>query len=160
MKLDDAINGALAILIGLAMILASQDMPKIAHIDYGPGFFPTLIGAGFVLAGLWLIVRRLAGGGAVAGLVAWRADGKRGVIGFSLILGSIAAYVLLAPRLGFLIVTPVLIFILVAFFTRRFYLALVTALLGTIVFHSFFYQLMSAPLPWGLLEPWSGGLTW
>lgn len=161
MKLDDAVNGALAIAVGLAIILASRGMPALSHIDYGPGFFPTLTGAGFVLAGAWLVGRRVAAGiGAVGGLVAFRGNGLRSIMGFALIVGAILAYVYLAPVLGFLLIAPVLIFALVAFFTHKVGLAVVTALLGAIVFHVFFYQLMSAPLPWGLLTPYAGVLTW
>jgi putative tricarboxylic transport membrane protein len=161
MKFDDAVNGVLAILFGAAIIVGSRGMPQVAHIEYGPGFFPGIAGMGLILAGASLVLRRiLAGVGAVEGLVQLRSVGGRGVIGFFLVLGSILGYVLLARMLGFLIVAPIFLFLLILWFERRTVMALVGALIGTIVFHTFFYQFMSAPLPWGLLEPWAGRLTW
>lgn len=161
MKFDDAINGALAVAVGLAIILAASGMPAIDHIDYGPGLFPTITGAGFVLAGLTLIGRRLvAGVGAVPGGVAWRGQGARSIAGVALVIGSVLAYVFVAPVLGFLLTAPVILFALVTFFTRRPGLAVAVALVGTVAFHLFFYQVMSAPLPWGVLTPYAGILTW
>ena len=159
MKFDGLINGAVAILLGLSMIIGSRGMTGVSHIEYGPGFFPSIVGTGLVMAGLTLIVRRLvAAEGIVEGFVASRARSRAGVFGFLLVLAAIAGYILLA--LGFLIVAPVFIFILAYRFERRLGMSVAAAILGTIAFHIFFYQIMSAPLPWGLLEPWAGNLTW
>lgn len=161
MKLDDAVNGALAILLGAAIIIGSRGLPTVPHIEYGPALFPKLAGAGLILAGASLILRRiLLAEGAVDGLVRLRAAGRRGAIGVLLVLGAILGYVFLAERLGFLVIAPIFLFVLVWWFDGRFGIALATAIIGTLVFHAFFYQFMSAPLPWGVLEPWSGHLTW
>ena len=161
MKFDDLINGAIAILLGGAIILNSRGMTGVAHIEYGPGFFPAIAGGGLVVAGLVLIARRvLTSQGVVVGFVASRASGRSGVFGFFLILALVAGYILLADTLGFLIVAPVFVFALVYWFERRLGMSLAAAALGAIAFHTFFYQFMSAPLPWGLLEPWAGRLTW
>lgn len=161
MKFDDALNGVLAILLGVVIIVGSRGMPQVAHIEYGPGFFPAIAGIGLIMAGASLILRRLIlAEGVVDGLVRLRGAGVQGAIGFLLVLGLILGYIFLANTLGFLIVAPLFLFVLVLWFERRPVLAVVAAILGTVVFHTFFYQLMSAPLPWGPLEPWSGALTW
>ncbi len=161
MKFDDGLNGLFAVLMGLGMVLYSAGLPDMPHIDYGPGFFPTLVGYGFILAGSTLIVRRIvAGGGAVDGWVRLRETGRAGIMGFGVILCAILAYVLLVELLGFLLLAPVLLFTMIYWFERRALRAAVIAIVGTVVFHTFFYQLMSAPLPWGPLEPWAGVLTW
>lgn len=161
MKFDDFLNGAIAILLGTALILGSRGMSQVAHIDYGPGFFPTIAGAGLIFAGLVLIFNRAVfASGAVDNLVFVRAQNGRGLLGFLIVMAVILGYILFANVLGFFIVAPILLFILVFWFERRLGLSLAVAILGTIIFHAFFYQFMSAPLPWGLLEPWSGRLTW
>ncbi len=161
MKFDDGVNGLFAVLVGVAMIVYSISFPAMAHIDYGPGFFPTLVGAGFVLAGGALIARRVfAGGGAIPGLVHLRANGLRGFAGFFVMLGAVLFYVLLVESLGFLLTAVIVVFSLVYWFDRRLWRAVAVAIVGTFVFHSFFYQIMSAPLPWGPLEPYAGILSW
>ncbi|UWQ17907.1 tripartite tricarboxylate transporter TctB family protein [Jannaschia sp. M317] len=161
MKFDDGVNGLLAVLGGVGMVLYARTLPDMAHIDYGPGFFPMLVGWGLILAGGTLIGRRiLSGGGAVAGLIAFRGRGRQSLIGFAVVLGTVLAYVLLVDTLGFLLTAPILLFAMVWWFERKPIRAAVIAVVGTFVFHSFFYQIMSAPLPWGPLKPWSGVLTW
>ncbi len=161
MKLDDSLNGLLAVILGLAMIIASRGMTQIAHIEYGPGFFPSIAGGGLMLAGLFLIIRRIAfQGGAVEGLVQLRGQGIRGAFGFLLIVSVVGAYILFINAVGFLLLTPILLFVLIYWFERRANLAAAIAVFGTLIFHIFFYQLMSAPLPWGVLKNWSGALTW
>ncbi len=161
MKFDDFLNGAIAILLGAAMIAGSRGMSRVAHIEYGPGFFPAIAGTGLIIAGLVLIVSRAVfASGAIDNLVSLRAKNWRGLLGFFIVLTAILGYILFADVLGFFIVAPIFLFTLVFWFERRLGLSLAVAVLGTFIFHSFFYQFMSAPLPWGLLEPWSGRLTW
>lgn len=161
MKFDDLINGAFVMLLGIVIILKSRGLEGVSHIDYGPGLFPAIAGFGLFIAGLALIARRiLASEGAVAGFVALRAQSRSGLFGFFLVLAAVVGYILFVDVLGFLIIAPIFIFTLVYWFERKSSLSIVAAVLGTIVFHTFFYQFMSAPLPWGFLEPWSGRLTW
>lgn len=161
MKFDDLINGALAMLLGIAIILNSRGLEGVSHIEYGPGFFPSLAGAGLILAGLTLVARRLlASEGVVSGFVALRATSRSGLIGFLLVLAALAFYIAFAEVLGFLLIAPVFIFTLVIWFEGQLGLSLAAGVLGTVAFHTFFYQFMSAPLPWGVLEPLSGILTW
>lgn len=161
MKTDDGLIGAVFFLLGVALVLASLGMPRLAHIDYGPGLLPKLVGIGFCFAGTVLIVdRALRGKGAVGGLIRLKSEARHGGLGLLLVIGCILAYVLLAQTIGFLLLAPVILFVLTYWFERRLLLSAICALAGTLVFHIFFYQLMSAPLPWGLLLPWAGVLTW
>lgn len=161
MKLDDGVNGAIFIALGSSLMLTSLGMPRVAHIDFGPGLLPGLVGVGFCFAGAVLLINRLVlRQGAVPGLVRLNAAGRNGVVGGLLVVGCIFAYVLLAETIGFLLLSPVLLFVLIFWFERRIVLAATCSVTGTIVFHLFFYQLMTAPLPWGVLLPWAGVLTW
>ena len=64
------------------------------------------------------------------------------------------------PRLGYLPTAAVLLFALVWQLWRRPWAALAVAAVGSVLTHQFFVAVLSVPLPWGVLEPWSGALTW
>jgi len=165
LKFDDLINGALAILLGAALILGARSLPTVNHIQFGPGLFPTLVGLGFVGAGFVLIIRRLrAGEGVVDGFMQIPA-GDYGSTGFRiasvlLVLGAILFYILVVDWLGFLLTMPLILLVLILWFDRRPLLDLACAVVATLILHTFFYQLMSVPLPWGVLETYAGVLTW
>lgn len=165
MKFDDAVNGTLAVVCGLSMILLSRGMPAVRHIEYGPGFFPTLVGGGLIGAGLILIVRRIVNNeGAISGWVTHGLDKQQlresPVLSAIVIICAVIFYILSVKKLGFLLTMPVLLFATIWWFDRRILRAMVTAVIATWAIHSFFYQLMSVPLPWGILTPYAGTLTW
>lgn len=161
MKLDDTLNGILFLALGLCIALYAQTLQKQPQIEYGSGFLPGIVGTGMALAGLALILRRIVtGAGGVAGLAAFKGNGRRGAMGVGLFVGTILIYILLAQTIGFLLLAPFLIFGLVFWFERRWKLAALVGVFGTLALHSFFYQIMQAPLPWGILTKYSGVLTW
>lgn len=161
MKLDDLLNGVVFLVLGISIVIYAQSLPKMAQIEYGPGFLPSLVGSGMALAGLSLIVARLLKNmGQVSGWIAFNGNGLKGILGVGVFLVAIIFYTLTADTLGFLIVSPILLFCIVYWFERRWKLALGVGIVGTILLHTFFYQIMKAPLPWGLLIDYSGALTW
>jgi putative tricarboxylic transport membrane protein len=160
-KIDDGLNGAIFIVLGSLLIFASLGMPRLAHIEYGPGLLPGLVGTGFCFAGAILMTDRLLRcKGKVVGLIQSNAANARGFVNVFLVASCILTYIFFAEAIGFLLLAPVLLFILIFWFEKQIFLAAICAVTGTVVFHLFFYQLMSAPLPWGLLVPWAGILTW
>ncbi|MGH1466377.1 MAG: tripartite tricarboxylate transporter TctB family protein [Cognatishimia sp.] len=161
MKLDDLINGIVFLVLGILIVIYAQTLPTMAQIEYGPGFLPKIIGAGMALAGAALIFARIwQGKGQVAGWVSFNGNGLKGIMGIGVFLTAIIFYMLTADALGFLIVAPILLLCIVYWFERRWKLALGVAIVGTVLLHTFFYQIMKAPLPWGLLLKYSGTLTW
>ncbi len=165
MKLDDAINGAIAIGLGWALIAMARNFPEVRHIEFGPGLLPTIVGAGFIIAGTLLIGRRLlTSRGRVEGWVSVGVSGNgrrfEGLAGAALLIAAVLFYVVTVGGLGFLLTMPIVLFCLIWWFDRRVSRAVVTAIAATFVMHVFFYQIMSVPLPWGLLQPVAGALTW
>jgi putative tricarboxylic transport membrane protein len=164
-KIDDRLSGILFVLLGSLIIYWAKDLPTLRHIQYGPGFFPTLIGIGFVAGGGVLVIRRLlalrklATGTRLVALGAW-CRSPRHVGGVVLTLGALVFYILVVQRLGFLLTMPVILGVLIGWWHRRWLTALVVALLATVCLQVFFQQLLTVPLPWGALEPYAGVLTW
>lgn len=164
MKFDDALNGALAAGFGGFLIYWSRGFRDVPHIAYGPGFFPLLIGIGLIGAGLFLIARRLAAlrTGRAGDDAATEGEGAQQRLWATLLLfvGAVVFYILAVERLGFLLTMPLILFTLVWWLNRRVVGALLVAVLATAGFQIFFQQLMSVPLPWGVLEVYAGVLTW
>ena len=80
-----------------------------------------------------------------------------------LFVGFIAApilYVLVAPTLGFLLTMPLIVAGLVWLASGRIVAAVLLGIGLTLALHVIFYQLLRVTLPWGLLTPYAGVLTW
>jgi len=138
-------------LLGLAVMWSARAFPDVPGQKLGAGFLPMLVGAGLLLCALALLARSLRAA-AYAGQGADKA--RREHFGSSLvIIGAVIGYILLAERLGFLIVAPLCL--VATFLALRVKLshALWWALAGTIVVHVAFYKLLRVPLPWGVLRP-------
>ena len=151
MQRIDRWAGLALALLGIVVMWTARSFPNVPGQKLGAGFLPMLIGAGLLLCALALIVRSLRG-------AAYAGQGddeeRREHFGSSLvIIGAVVGYIVLADRLGFLIVAPLCL--IATFLALRVKLshALLWALAGTIVVHVAFYKLLRVPLPWGVFRP-------
>lgn len=168
MKFPDAINAAIVIALGVFLIVVSRNFQDVRGIEYGPGLFPTLVGVALILAGLALVLGRFFASSekqaplpdASIAELAHDSSPHHGVFSLLLQIAAVIFYILAANDLGFLITMAIILFGLLWWFDRRMLRALVIAIVASLALHTFFYQLMSVPLPWGFLEPIAGQLTW
>jgi putative tricarboxylic transport membrane protein len=79
----------------------------------------------------------------------------RHVVAFAVTIAGPVAYVAFADRIGFLIAGPLLLLALFLAYGVRPKVAIVTALVATLVIHFAFYKLLRVPLPWGVLTPFA-----
>jgi len=153
MKLNDAIIGLVVLLGGLAAILQAQTFQPTHGQAYGPDLFPTIIGSGFVLSGLVLIV----GGWRERQTVGWlRLEGASPgrLLDAGLVLAYIAGFIGLAPVLGFLLTAGLGGWLLMVRFRRGHWLSsLAIAALVTLVTDWAFRTVLLVPLPQGALLP-------
>ena len=154
-RIDRAVGLALA-LLALAVLWSARSFPSVPGQKVGAGFLPMLIGAGLLACGIALVVRGLrSGSGSPAGAhvegSASAADERRGSA--YIVIGVIAGYVLLADSLGFLIVAPLAMVVLLRALEVGWRPTLAWAIGGTLVVHVAFYKLLRVPLPWGWLRP-------
>ena len=166
LKVSDGLLGLMVALLGVAIVWLAWGFPAMQHFQYGPGFFPSLIGGGLACAGLLLALR---GWVSARGrdeerpsplrLGAWARD-PRLAGNAAAVVGGVIAYGLVVDWLGFLLTAFPLLFLLILQLGRRPRTALVVALIGTVATQQAFAELLLVPLPWGVLEPWSGALSW
>ena len=145
---DRWVSLALA-LLGLAVMWSARAFPNVPNQKLGAAFLPMLIGAGLLLCAVALLLRSLRGAAYVT-----EASARREHFGSSLaIIGAVLGYILLAERLGFLLVAPLCLLATFLALRVKFWHALPWALAGTLVVHVAFYKLLRVPLPWGVLRP-------
>lgn len=143
------------VLLGLAMLAMALPMEGPRHMAYGPGVFPSAIGVLMVLGGLVVAFRREPGDREPAAPAS-----RRRITAFVLFAAAPLVFALILPVLGFLIAAPPLIALLVVISGGRWPAAVATGLASTLLLQVIFQQVMRVPLPWGLLEPYAGVLTW
>jgi putative tricarboxylic transport membrane protein len=154
MKFNDAVFGAVLLVLGIAVLVHVPAFPPIPGQKYGPAIFPGLVAAGLVACAVLLII----GGLRHRATEPWFATGpwtgsRRHILAFVVTIVGTAAYVLLADRIGFLIVAPILLFVLFICYGVRRNVAIGTAIVATLVIHFAFYKLLRVPLPWGVIRP-------
>jgi putative tricarboxylic transport membrane protein len=156
-KLNDAVWGALVLLLGITILVAIRDFPTIPGQQYGPALFPGVIAVALLVCGASLVYRGVAArphdgaGGHLAGFDAWTRS-PRHVLAFGVVIGVNVLYVALADRLGFVIASVLYLGALFAAFGVRARLVVPLAIVVTLVIHYAFYKLLRVPLPWGWLQ--------
>ena len=155
MRLNDAVWGALVLLLSAAIFFAIRNFPTIPGQEYGPALFPGVIASGLLVCGIGLMykgldARRTEG-------VAWLAwdpwvRSRRHVIAFFVVIGINVLYIALVERLGFIVMGVIYLATLFGVFRVRARWILPLAIVVTLVIHYAFYKLLRVPLPWGILE--------
>lgn len=149
-RVDRWVGVALAIL-GLAVLWTARSFPVVPGQKLGAGFLPMLVGAGLLVCAVALVWRSRR---AAPGSTSPDGDAPREQIGAPLVIvASAAGYVLLADRLGFLLVAPLVLLAVFRALGVGWRPAVLWALGGTLVVHVAFYKLLRVPLPWGLIPP-------
>lgn len=161
MKLSDLSFGVLVALLGAGILGVSQTFPTMAYFQYGPGFFPGLIGALLLGCGLLLAAQGFAHRHEepLVVLTAW-AHSHRLVVNLLLVIGAVVFYGLASDRLGFFITGFIILAVLMLRLWHRPATSLAIAAIATVVTQQTFVELLQVPLPWGVLEAWSGVLSW
>lgn len=156
MKINDAIFGALLMLLGIVILVHVQAFPKIPGQEVGPALFPGLVAAGLAICGAMLVVSGVRNRGSDPWFRA--ADWVRSpqhAIAFIAIVAGVIAYILWADDVGFLLLAPLLLFVWFLTLRVRPVAAAITAIVVSLVIWYAFYKLLRVPLPWGWLTPWA-----
>lgn len=161
MKISDAITGTVFALLGAFMMIYASGLAPPRHLQYGAGFFPSIIGAGLILVGggiAWNGIRTLGSGRLVS--LPETAGSRRGWMLFGAVIAATVFYLLAVEALGFLLTSTVALLALFVVAGAPFLRSLVVAVATSVVFTIFFASLLHMPLPWGPLQSISGWLIW
>jgi putative tricarboxylic transport membrane protein len=156
-KLNDAVWGALLLLLSTALLVHVQSFPTIPGQQVGPALFPGIVAAALAVCAVLLVMKGLAarrGGGERADWIDlddWTHDGRY-VVAFILTIGVNVFYILAVDWLGFLIVGTIYLSVLFAVYGVAPRWVLPIAIVVTLAIHYAFYKLLKVPLPWGVLQ--------
>lgn len=152
MRLNDALLGALLLVLAAVLAVVARGFPAVPGQDYGASAFPTLIAAGFAGCGLVLIRQGMK---EKAPLVIWRdwTRDHRHVVNVLAIIAAVLFYILFAGWLGFMVTTALILLALFRRFRVGWGLSLAIAIVMPPVMQYLFGNLLLVPLPWGLLAP-------
>lgn len=157
MELSDRLSGLLAIALGLAVILYARTFPPMPGQDIGPALFPTLIGSGLLLFGgsIAFAALRRREPGPLLQFDPWTRR-PRMVANAALVVGAMAAFIVLVTPLGFFITSTVFLSVITIALGGSRVWSVPAAVLVTVLIHYAFYSLLRVPLPWGILQ----GVAW
>ncbi|MEI2415433.1 tripartite tricarboxylate transporter TctB family protein [Orrella sp. JC864] len=161
MKVHDLFVGLFFVALGALVCGYAGSLPAPRHVDYGPGLFPAIVGAGLTATGLAIALKSLA---TLRTAVWWvRPQWSRSrllALRFWSILLALPIYILLADTLGFLPTSTLIMTAMLRLrgvpLARAVLVALVVSLALTLLFAS----LLGVPLPWGPLTDISEYLIW
>lgn len=152
MRLHDSLLGAIVLALAIGLIVAASGFHTPPGQRFGPGFFPTIVASVMGAAALGLIAKGLVnrGGRRLVELDAWFASPRLLIQGAAVFV-FLLAYLLLSEALGFLVVAPVLLWLLICLLWGNPLVALAIAIVASVVIHQFFVSLLLVPLPWGVV---------
>jgi len=152
MRINDAVFGALFLLLSVLVLWTVRTYPTIPGQNVGPAAFPGMAAAGLAVCSLLLIVQGLRTRAAQPWFSAgeWTSRPAQW-IAFFVTVGGLLLYVLAAEKIGFLIIGSVMVGALMVALRVRMVLALPLALVATMAIHVAFYKGLRVPLPWGVL---------
>jgi len=155
MRFNDVFIGVVLLLFGGAVTIHSQlSFPGLPGQEYGPAFFPSIIGVALAGCGVILIVQGIPKRHEVplVALGEW-AKSPHHRTNLVIILGCLLFYILAVDFLGFVPTSVAIMTLLMVRFRVRLMNALAMAIASTLVIHLFFYKFLLVPLPWGILQP-------
>ena len=156
MKLGDLPLGLLAGLFGLAVILEAASFPEMAGMAYGPEFFPILIGIGFCLCGLVLVLgdlrARLTAQAKPLITLDPELARRKALLRAAAVLGTVIAFILLVKPMGFILTLTLLLFLLLRCLAAGWLASLLIALALPFFLHFCFTGFLRVPLPRGVVE--------
>ncbi len=156
MRINDAIFGAVLLLLGVVIIVHVQSFPKIPGQQVGPALFPGIVAAGLAACGALLVLSGMRQRETKPWFeIADWVSSRQHLIAFATIVFGAIAYILWADDLGFLLLAPLLLFAWFLVLRVRPLPAAITAIVVSIAIWYAFYKLLRVPLPWGILKPYA-----
>ena len=152
MKLNDAVFGALFLVLSLLVLWSVQSYPKIPGQNIGPAAFPGVAASVLALCGVLLIVHGVRQRGAAPWFQRGEWTGRPAqLIAFVVTVLGLLLYVLASERVGFIVTGSVMLAALMFALKVKPVTAIAVAVLATVLIHIAFYKGLRVPLPWGVL---------
>jgi putative tricarboxylic transport membrane protein len=152
LKLNDAVFGALFLVLSLLVLWTIQGYPKIPGQNVGPAAFPGVVATLLALCSVLLIVQGVRARSAAPWFQRGEWTGRpRQLIAFAITVLGLLFYVMASERVGFLVTGVLVLLSLMLSLRVRPILAVIVSGVATLAIHVAFYKGLRVPLPWGVL---------
>jgi putative tricarboxylic transport membrane protein len=155
LKINDAVMGALLLVLAAAIGIYVSGFPGMSGQRYGAALFPGLIAAGLAACGALLLARGVRAKAPAFEFAPWISVAPLAA-NFALVCGALLFYIFAADTLGFMVTGTLLLLALFLKLGVRPLPAIVVAPAAALVIHLLFYKLLKVPLPWGVLNFMAG----
>lgn len=152
MRLNDAISGAILIVLAAALAFWSRSFPDIPGQQYGAAVFPILIAVGLAGSGSLLIASGIRKGGPVITWADWARE-RHGLRNVFVTVGAILFYILAADTLGFILTMTPILLVMFRLLRVGWPTSIALSVVVTLAIQYLFVNQLYVPLPWGLLGP-------
>ncbi|MBY6031248.1 tripartite tricarboxylate transporter TctB family protein [Halomonas denitrificans] len=153
----DFILGLAFMLSGCIVIYVARQYPTMASLQFGPSLFPSLIGGGFLIGGLFLSAKQVP---VLKAQYAANATERDRLLPIRPLLASllpcvmIVFYIITSEFLGAAVSLAIGIFALMLFRKASLLLSFVVSILASLIIYFIFSTYLLIPLPEGLMRFW------
>jgi putative tricarboxylic transport membrane protein len=152
LKLNDAVFGALFLVLSLLVLWSVQSYPRIPGQNIGPAAFPGIAASVLALCGVLLIVHGLRQRAGAPWFQRGEWTGHQAqLVAFAVTVLGLLLYVLASERIGFIVTGTVMLAALMFALKVKPVSAIAVAVVATVLIHIAFYKGLRVPLPWGVL---------
>lgn len=151
MKINDAVMGAVLLILAAAIGIYVSGFPAMSGQRYGAALFPGMIAAGLAACGVLLLARGVRGNAPAFEFAPWTRVPALAA-NFALVCGALLFYIFAVETLGFMVTGALLLLALFLKLGVRPVPAVVVAAVAVLAMQLLFYKLLRVPLPWGILE--------
>lgn len=148
MKRNDIIAGGMFIALGLFIFTQTHKFPSLEKGHPGPDLFPNLLAFLFIAFGAVLVFK--AGKLSPQNTEPSFSTPKK-ISNALFVLGIVAIYVIVVNKIGFLITSAVLLFLLMKKLGVPFAKSVFASILITLFINLLFSKILRVPLPYGIL---------
>jgi len=152
-KAADWLLGLVLGAAGISVIWSARGMPDAVGQLYGGGFFPTLVGAGFVVIGVLMTARGVLTGGPTVEFGGWVRN-RAVLLRLFALLALVVANILFLDTLGFLASALLLVFMMLLALGVGLLRAAAVSLITVCAVWYVFGTVLRIALPYGILESW------
>ena len=148
MRFSDPVIGTASIAFGTVVAYGASQLPPARHLDFGPGFLPSVVAVGLIGCGALLILRDLVENG-VPKFKAERPDWFSGEARRRMILlaAGIVIYPLLLPQIGFFLTTILALIVLLRAGQVGFLFSVAMSVAVALVCQILLVTILRVPLP-------------
>ena len=149
MRVSNQSIGLLLIGFAVWVFIYTQGFPNLDNGYPGPALFPRVLAGLFILAGIGLIINGVR---CREKWISLDTDNitHKGIFNILFVLGVIVCYIYFSDFFGFLILSPILLFLLLKFIKVKTILSLFVSIIVPLGIYILFAKILLVPLPWGL----------